>query len=81
MSLVGPRPLPTYENQYRGQQARRLGVKPGLTCTWQISGRSGITFDRWMEMDIEYVESRSTFKDIAILLRTPAAVVSGRGAM
>ena len=81
MSLVGPRPLPVYENQYVGDQSRRLSVKPGLTCSWQISGRSGITFDRWMEMDVEYVETRTVLKDLNILLRTPLAVITARGAM
>jgi lipopolysaccharide/colanic/teichoic acid biosynthesis glycosyltransferase len=81
MSLAGPRPLPVYENQYVGNQSRRLSVKPGLTCSWQISGRSGITFDRWMEMDIEYVETRSVLLDLNILMRTPLAVITARGAM
>jgi lipopolysaccharide/colanic/teichoic acid biosynthesis glycosyltransferase len=81
MSLVGPRPLPVYENQYVGEQSRRLSVKSGLTCSWQISGRSGITFDRWMEMDVEYVDTRSIPQDIIILLKTPLAVITARGAM
>jgi lipopolysaccharide/colanic/teichoic acid biosynthesis glycosyltransferase len=81
MSLVGPRPLPIVENRYRGAQIQRLSVKPGLTCIWQVSGRSEISFDDWMAMDLEYVTSRSLFKDLALLVRTVPAVLSARGAM
>jgi lipopolysaccharide/colanic/teichoic acid biosynthesis glycosyltransferase len=81
MSLVGPRALPIVENVYEGRQAERLSVRPGLTCTWQVSGRSQITFDRWMEMDLEYVDGRSVWRDIVLLARTPLAVVARRGAM
>jgi lipopolysaccharide/colanic/teichoic acid biosynthesis glycosyltransferase len=81
MSLVGPRPLPIVENVYEGDQALRLSVKPGITCSWQVSGRSGITFDQWMEMDLEYVRRRSIGGDIKLLLRTIPAVLSRRGAM
>ena len=81
LSLVGPRALPVLENQYTGRQADRLSVKPGLTCIWQVSGRSEVTFERWMEMDLEYVDSRSLWKDLVLLLRTPMAVLSRRGAM
>lgn len=81
MSLVGPRALPIIENVYQGRQAERLSVRPGLTCTWQVSGRSEITFDRWMEMDLEYVDHRSIWRDLVLLARTPLAVLSRRGAM
>jgi lipopolysaccharide/colanic/teichoic acid biosynthesis glycosyltransferase len=80
MSLVGPRPLPTIENVYTGRQSERLSVKPGVTCIWQVSGRSAIGFDRWMQMDLEYVDHRSTWRDILLLLRTPIAVITRRGA-
>jgi len=81
MALVGPRALPIVENVYEGRQAERLSVPPGLTCTWQVSGRSEITFDRWMEMDLEYVDHRTIWRDIVLLARTPLAVLGRRGAM
>jgi lipopolysaccharide/colanic/teichoic acid biosynthesis glycosyltransferase len=81
MSLVGPRALPVDQNRYRPGQDLRLSVKPGLTCIWQVSGRSTITFERWMEMDLEYVSNRSLLLDTLLVLRTVPAVLSGRGAM
>ena len=81
MSLVGPRALPIVENVYEGRQAERLSVTPVLTCTWQVSGRSEIAFDRWMEMDLEYVDRRSIWRDLVLLARTPLAVLGRRGAM
>ena len=80
MSLVGPRPLAVDENRYRGYQHLRLSVLPGLTCIWQVSGRSTIAFDRWMDMDLEYVDTRSLAKDLSLLIRTVPAVLSGDGA-
>jgi lipopolysaccharide/colanic/teichoic acid biosynthesis glycosyltransferase len=80
MSLVGPRPLAVDENRYRGYQHLRLSVQPGLTCIWQVSGRSTIAFDRWMDMDLEYVDTRSLLKDVSLLVRTVPAVLSGNGA-
>jgi lipopolysaccharide/colanic/teichoic acid biosynthesis glycosyltransferase len=81
MSLVGPRPpLPEEVENYEPWQRERLAVRPGLTCIWQISGRSDIPFDRWVELDILYVRSRSLLLDLKILLLTPWAVISGRGA-
>jgi len=81
MSLVGPRPaLPNEVEQYRPTDALRLGVKPGLTCLWQISGRSTVGFDRWMEYDREYVQRLSLRLDLSILLRTVGAVLSCKGA-
>lgn len=81
MSLVGPRPLPTYEtegcNEY---QLQRLLVKPGLTCYWQISGRNDISFDEWIEMDLRYIQEASIWTDIKILFMTVGAVLSGKGA-
>jgi len=81
MSLVGPRPLPVTENRYRGEQVQRLSVKPGLTCIWQTSGRSQVTFDQWMDMDLRYVRERSLWNDLRLLWRTVPAVLSNRGAV
>ncbi len=81
MSLVGPRPpLPAEVENYEPWQLKRLAVKPGLTCIWQVSGRSLIPFERWVEMDIEYVENQSLWLDVKLLLRTIPAVLTGRGA-
>jgi exopolysaccharide biosynthesis polyprenyl glycosylphosphotransferase len=81
MSLVGPRPpLPKEVEQYRPNDAIRLSVKPGLTCLWQISGRSTVGFDEWMEFDREYIRRMSLQFDLTILLRTVWAVLSCRGA-
>ena len=81
MSLVGPRPpIPEEVAQYQRWQRRRLAMKPGLTCLWQISGRNQIDFDRWMELDLEYIDSWSPMLDFEILLKTIPVVLSGRGA-
>lgn len=81
MSLVGPRPpLPDEVNRYEWLFRRRLSVKPGITCVWQISGRSTTTFDEWMKMDKHYVENWSLWLDIKILLKTIPAVLFCRGA-
>ncbi len=81
MSLVGPRPpIPAEVAQYQRWQRRRLAMKPGLTCLWQISGRNEVDFDRWMEMDLEYIDSWSPLLDLKILLKTIPVVLSGRGA-
>jgi len=81
MSLVGPRPpLPEEVELYEPRYLRRLDVTPGLTCLWQISGRNELGFERWMELDLYYVEHRSLMLDIEILLRTLPAVISARGA-
>jgi exopolysaccharide biosynthesis polyprenyl glycosylphosphotransferase len=81
MSLVGPRPpLPREVEQYRPADAVRLSVKPGLTCLWQIRGRSDIGFDQWMEFDREYVREVSLWLDIRILLRTVWVVLNCHGA-
>ena len=81
MSLVGPRPpLPREVAQYRPSDMIRLHVKPGLTCLWQINGRSEIGFEQWMEYDREYVSSMSFWLDLNILMRTVWVVISGRGA-
>jgi lipopolysaccharide/colanic/teichoic acid biosynthesis glycosyltransferase len=81
MSLVGPRPaLPEECAHYTEREMGRLLVKPGLTCRWQVSGRSDVTFDQWVDMDLEYIETWSLRQDIVLMLRTIPAVISGRGA-
>ena len=81
MSLVGPRPLPAKEvQQCEPWQRRRLDVTPGLTCTWQVSGRSQIAFPDWVRMDIRYICARSLKEDVALLLRTLPAVMLRKGA-
>ena len=81
MSLVGPRPpLPDEVRKYQWLFRRRLSVKPGITCVWQVSGRSSTTFDEWMNMDRDYVENWSIWLDIKILLKTIPAVLFCRGA-
>jgi exopolysaccharide biosynthesis polyprenyl glycosylphosphotransferase len=81
MSIVGPRPpLPAEVRQYKRWQRRRLSVKPGITCIWQISGRNNIDFDRWMELDLEYIDQWSLWNDIQICLKTIPAVLGSRGA-
>jgi exopolysaccharide biosynthesis polyprenyl glycosylphosphotransferase len=81
MSLVGPRPpIPEEVARYQRWQRRRLAMKPGLTCLWQISGRNQIDFDRWIELDLEYIDSWSPLLDLKILLKTIPAVLSGKGA-
>jgi exopolysaccharide biosynthesis polyprenyl glycosylphosphotransferase len=81
MSLVGPRP-PIAEEvaQYEPWQLRRLDVRPGITCLWQISGRSRIGFQEWMRLDLEYIRHQSFRLDLKILLRTIPAVLSREGA-
>jgi lipopolysaccharide/colanic/teichoic acid biosynthesis glycosyltransferase len=81
MSLVGPRPpLPTEVACYEPWQRERLAVKPGLTCIWQVSGRSNIPFEEWVRMDIEYIRRRNIWLDLRLLLLTIPAVITGRGA-
>ncbi|HKI83372.1 MAG TPA: sugar transferase, partial [Candidatus Krumholzibacteria bacterium] len=81
MSLVGPRPpIPEEVARYQRWQRRRLAMKPGLTCLWQISGRNHIDFERWMRLDLEYIDSWSPMLDMKILLKTIPVVLSGRGA-
>lgn len=81
MSLVGPRPpIPEEVAQYEPWQLRRLDVRPGITCLWQISGRSRLGFQEWMRLDLEYIRHRSFALDVKILLRTIPAVLSREGA-
>jgi exopolysaccharide biosynthesis polyprenyl glycosylphosphotransferase len=82
MSLVGPRPLPVrdYEGFNQDWQRRRFSVRPGLTCLWQITGRSSIPFDTWMQLDLQYIDHWSFWLDLQILIRTIPAVLKGFGA-
>jgi exopolysaccharide biosynthesis polyprenyl glycosylphosphotransferase len=82
MSLVGPRPLPVRDVERIDSlwQQRRFSVKPGITCLWQVSGRSDVSFDRWVRMDLEYIDRWSLELDLKILLRTISAVVKASGA-
>lgn len=82
MSLVGPRPLPLrdYEGFSEDWQRRRFSVRPGVTCLWQIGGRSSISFEQWMELDLQYIDKWSLLLDFKILLKTIPAVLKGSGA-
>jgi lipopolysaccharide/colanic/teichoic acid biosynthesis glycosyltransferase len=82
MSLVGPRPLPTYEaSRIKGGQRRRLAMRPGMTGLWQVSGRNSVDFEGWMQLDLLYVDRWSLGLDFRILLRTIPVVVRGEGAL
>jgi exopolysaccharide biosynthesis polyprenyl glycosylphosphotransferase len=82
MSLVGPRPLPIrdYEGFNKDWQRRRFSVRPGITCLWQIGGRSSISFEQWMELDLQYIDEWSLKLDLEILVKTIPAVLRGSGA-
>ena len=81
MSLVGPRPpLPSEVKLYELWQKRRLSMRPGLTCLWQISGRNKIGFDEWMKLDLEYIDNWSLWLDFKIFCKTVPVVVFGIGA-
>lgn len=80
MSIVGPRPpIPAEVEQYERNLIRRLSINPGITCIWQVSGRNNIPFDRWMEMDMEYIDNWSLALDLKIILKTIKVVVRGDG--
>ena len=82
MSLVGPRPpLQTEVEMYESWQRRRLSMKPGLTCIWQVSGRSKVDFERWMEMDLKYIDNFSLWLDFKISVSTIFVVLTGYGAV
>jgi exopolysaccharide biosynthesis polyprenyl glycosylphosphotransferase len=83
MSLVGPRPLPVrdYEGFNEDWQRRRFSVKPGITCLWQVQGRSTISFEKWMELDLQYIDKWSLWLDLQILVQTIPAVLKGSGAV
>jgi exopolysaccharide biosynthesis polyprenyl glycosylphosphotransferase len=81
MSIVGPRPpLLNEVEQYTPHEMQRLTVKPGLTCYWQISGRSNLSFADWVRLDLKYISECSLWTDFKIILKTVPAVLSGRGA-
>lgn len=81
MSFVGPRPaVPDEVQQYEDWQRRRLRMRPGLTCTWVLEGRSHVDFNRWMQLDLKYIDNWSLWLDAKIFLRTIPIVLSGRGA-
>jgi len=81
MSFVGPRPaVPEEVAQYQDWQRRRLRMRPGLTCTWVLEGRSHVDFNRWMQLDLKYIDNWSLWLDLKIFLRTIPIVLSGRGA-
>jgi exopolysaccharide biosynthesis polyprenyl glycosylphosphotransferase len=81
MSLVGPRPpIPTEVDRYDAWHRRRLSMKPGLTCLWQISGRNEISFDQWMKLDLQYIDTWSLWLDLKILAQTIPVVLAGIGA-
>ena len=80
ISLVGPRPpVPREEAEYTLADRRRLDTTPGLTCTWQVSGRSDIPFEKQVELDVKYIESQSLTMDLLLLLKTIPAVLVGKG--
>jgi exopolysaccharide biosynthesis polyprenyl glycosylphosphotransferase len=82
MSLVGPRPLPVRDIERIDTQwhKRRLSVRPGVTCLWQVNGRSDVSFDGWVRMDLEYIDKWSLGLDMKILVKTIPAVLKGSGA-
>ena len=81
LSLVGPRPpIPVEVAEYSGWDMKRLEVTPGLTCTWQVSGRSDIDFETQVNLDIDYIKQHSFIMDLVLLIRTIPAVLSGKGA-
>jgi lipopolysaccharide/colanic/teichoic acid biosynthesis glycosyltransferase len=81
MSIVGPRPaLPGEVAKYEAWHRRRLDVKPGITCLWQVAGRSQVDFDEWMRLDLVYLSRRSLGADLGIFLKTIPAVIARRGA-
>ncbi len=81
MSLVGPRPpIPSEVEEYGDWEFQRLLAKPGLTCIWQVSGRSDVDFNTWVEMDLEYIQNWGLGLELKLLAQTMPAVWSGRGA-
>jgi exopolysaccharide biosynthesis polyprenyl glycosylphosphotransferase len=80
MSIVGPRPpVPSEVKQYERNLIRRLSINPGITCIWQVSGRNNVPFDRWMEMDMEYIDNWSLALDMKIILKTIKIVFKSDG--
>ena len=80
MSLVGPRPpIPSEVEKYSWWQRRRISVKPGLTCVWQVWGRNRVSFKRWVEMDLYYIDNWSLWLDIKLIAHTFRTVLAGTG--
>ncbi len=81
MSLVGPRPLPVrdYSGFNQDWHRRRFSVRPGITCLWRVNGRSSISFNKWMELDMEYIDNWSSWLDTKILIKTIPAVLKWSG--
>jgi lipopolysaccharide/colanic/teichoic acid biosynthesis glycosyltransferase len=80
MSLVGPRPpIPLEVDQYTIRDRRRLSMRPGITCLWQVSGRNRIGFEDWVRLDLKYIDTWSLVQDFKILLRTIPVVLRGTG--
>ena len=78
MSLVGPRPpLPSEVSQYELLDRRRLSMRPGITCLWQVNGRNSINFNKWMELDKQYIDNWSLWLDFKILAKTIPAALKG----
>ncbi len=81
MSLVGPRPpVPSEVKLYTLEERKRLHIKPGITCIWQVSGRSDIPFKQQVRLDEEYIKNHGVWKDLLLLLKTIPAVITGKGA-
>jgi lipopolysaccharide/colanic/teichoic acid biosynthesis glycosyltransferase len=81
MSLVGPRPpVPDEVAHYGDSERRRISMRPGITCLWQVNGRNGIGFEEWVKLDLEYIDSWSLSNDFKIMLKTIPAVFRGTGA-
>ncbi len=81
MSIVGPRPpVPVEVAEYETFERRRLSMRPGITCLWQVRGRNAIGFEGWVRLDLEYIDTWSLSNDLKILMRTVPAVLSGDGA-
>jgi exopolysaccharide biosynthesis polyprenyl glycosylphosphotransferase len=80
MSVVGPRPpIPSEVEEYQQWQKRRLSVKPGITCTWQVSGRNNIPFEEWVKLDLDYIDNWSFTRDAVLILKTVKVVLTGNG--
>ena len=83
MSLVGPRPMSQRDVEHfdNSIQRKRFCVRPGLACIWQVSGRSNLSFDEWLELDLRYINDWSLWLDIKLLLKTIPVVIRGHGAV
>lgn len=80
MSVVGPRPpIPSEVEKYEQWQKRRLTMKPGITCTWQVSGRNNISFNEWVKLDLEYIDNWSLTQDMVLIFKTIKAMAAGTG--